>query len=142
MDLKFHSSIVRYEGTYSSLSAFMLSPSPRESDKEDMMSSLQGSFTGDATAFTLSYREENGTSALLEYREGTLRFCRGGTEAVFIKGKTTSFSHFAGYGSLLHTVYTTRIDVSERQGKYLLTLSYMAHISGMVQKNTMMWKIN
>ncbi len=142
MKIKFHSSILRYEGNYPSLSAFMMSASPQESDKEDMMSSPEGKFEGDENAFTLSYREEDGMSASLTYRAGELHFRRGATEACFIKGKSTSFSHFAGYGSLLHTVYTLRLEVIKRDDKYLVALSYLAHISGMVQKNTMMWKIN
>lgn len=142
MNIKFHSSILRYKGSYASLSAFLLCPLPEETDKEEVRSSSVGRFEGDASSFTLSYQEEDGVKASLSYHDGVLCFSRGATEAVFEKGKTTSFSHFAGYGTLLHTAYTLRLDVAEREGKYLLTLSYLAHISGMVQKNTMMWKIN
>ncbi len=141
MKVKFHSAILRYEGSYASLSAFMLSPAPKESDKESMQLSAEGTLKTDGDALSLSYREEDGTPVSLDYTDGSLKLQRGMTKALFTRGKSTSFSHFTGYGALENTVYTLRLDTASREGKRLVTLTYLAFISGMVQKNTMMWKL-
>ena len=46
-----------------------------------------------------------------------------------------------GYGSLECAAYTTRLETVKRDGKILLMLTYIALLSGMAQKNTMMWKL-
>ena len=139
MNVKFHSTIVRYDGSFQTLSAFLLAGKANAADTETMQFSADGSL--DADAFALRYKEEDGTEACLRYdRNGTLFFRRGLTNAVFTLGKTTSFSHQTAYGVLPTEAYTTRLELMEKNGSYLLALTYFAHICGMVQENTMKWK--
>lgn len=142
MKIILHSTIQRYEGEYVSLSAFMLSPSPRIGDKEEVHLAGAGSFKGGVSDFLLSYTEnETEQKVSLLYKDGVLRFSHGKTVADFVPGKLTAFSHEMGYGVIEQTVYTESVTVKEREGKYLVSLVYLAHFSGMVQKNKMMWKI-
>ena len=141
MKVKYHSAITRYEGSFSSLSAFLLCPAPRESDSESMQCSANGTLCEEKDGFTLSYREEDGTPVRVEYKAGELKFSRGLTQSLFSLGKTTVFSHHMGYGSLECAAYTTRLETVKRDGKTLLMLTYIALLSGMAQKNTMMWKL-
>ena len=141
MKVKYHSAITRYEGRFPSLSAFLLCPAPHESDGESLQCSASGTLQEEKDGFVLSYREEEGTPVRVEYRAGELKFARGLTQSLFSLGKTTVFSHHTGYGSLECTAYTTKLETVKRDGKTLLMLNYIAFISGMAQKNTMMWKL-
>jgi len=119
-----------------------MSPLPEQSDTETMQISAKGTFSGDENAFSLAYTEEDGTHVSLHYdAEGGLEFRRGVTNTTFVRGKTTVFSHWTGYGMLEIEAYTTRLDLMEKNGSYLLTLTYFSHISDMVQQNTMKWKL-
>lgn len=140
MKITYHSSITRFEGSYPSLSAFLLTPLPQEADKESMQLCAEGAVSFQADGCTASYREEDGTAVRLSLQNGTFTFVRGATRAVFPQTGMTSFSHQTGYGALTVDAYTLRLDLQEKNGSYLLTLSYLAHIGGMVQKNTMKWK--
>ena len=98
-------------------------------------------FGGGENGFSLSYKEENGTSASIVYEGDMLRFTRGITQAAFSLSRITSFSYVTDLGAMPVSAYTERLDVMERDGKLLLTLSYFMHISGMVQKTVMKWKL-
>ena len=141
MKVHYTSTITRYEGKYPSLSAFLMSPSPKESDSENVLFHADGVFKGDKSAFTLSYQEEDATPSRLVFSGDTLVFVRGKTEARFEKSKTTAFAYVSAIGALAATAYTVRLDVLEMAGKLLLTVEYFMHISDMVQKNTMRWKL-
>lgn len=141
MKVQHTSGITRYEGSYPSLSAFLMCPCPKESDSESFLSRAEGRFEGNANAFSLTYKEEDGVLASLDYNGKELHFVRGGTRAVFIPSKTTSFSHITELGAMKAEAYTTRLDVKEKDGKILLSVSYFMHISDIIQKNTMKWKL-
>ncbi len=142
MKIQYTSSIVRYAGDFSALSAFLMCPSPKESDSESFVARAEGAFSGDKRAFSLSYKEEDGSAAKLSYNGEQLSFQRGATASYFKQGSVTAFSHMTEMGVLPISAYTTRLDVLERDGMLLLTLSAYMHISGMVQKTTMKWKIS
>ena len=141
MEIQYSSSIVRYEGDFSSLSAFLMCPTPKESDRESFLCRAEGDFKGDKDSFTLCYKEED-TSATLSYNGKELIFKRGGTASRFTEGSVTSFAHVTDIGALPIDAYTLRLDLKEREGKLLLTLSAYMYISGMIQKTTMKWKLS
>ena len=142
MKIQYTSSIVRYAGDFPTLSAFLMCPSPKESDSESFLARAEGTLTGDKSAFSLSYKEEDGSAANLSYNGEELLFKRGATASHFKSGSVTAFSHMTDMGALPMSAYTTRLDVLEREGMLLLTLSAYMHVSGMVQKTTMKWKIS
>ena len=141
MKIQYTSSIVRYGGDFPTLSAFLMCPSPKEADRESFTARAEGTFSGNKNAFSLSYKED-GCFASLTFSGTELCFKRGATASQFKLGSLTSFSHMTDMGALPITAYTTRLDVLEREGMLLLTLSAYMHISGMVQKTTMKWKIS
>ena len=140
MKITYHSSIIRFEGSYPSLSAFLLTPMPEESDKESMQLSAEGKFFVAPDSFSASYQEEDGTNVRLSLEKGTLSFSRGATHAVFPSSGSASFLHRTEYGALTVDTYTLRLELQEKNGSFLLTLTYLAYIGGMVQKNMMKWK--
>ena len=132
---------MRYGGDFPTLSAFLMCPSPKEADRESFTAHAEGMFSGSKNEFSLSYKED-GCSASLTFSGAELCFKRGATVSRFALGSVTSFSHMTDMGALSIAAYTTRLDVLEREGMLLLTLSAYMHISGMVQKTTMKWKIS
>ena len=142
MKIQYSSSIVRYEGDFPSLSAFLMCPAPKENDSESFIARAEGEMSGDKTALSLNYKEEDGTAASLSYDGEELIFRRGATASRFLRAKTSSFSHMTDLGAMPISAYTLRLDVMEREGMLLLTLSAYMHVSGMVQKTTMKWKIS
>lgn len=141
MKLQHTSTITRYGGEYPSLSAFLMRPTPEVTDSESFLTRAEGSFLGDKNAFSATYKEEEGESATLTLSGNTVRFTRGKTQAIFTRGATTAFSYVSAIGALPATVYTEGLDVKEKDGKLLLTVSYFMHVSDMVQKTTMRWKL-
>ncbi len=141
MKLSYTSSITRYEGSYPSLSVFLMSPCPKESDSESFHAQAEGDFKGDKAAFTVAYKEEDGVQAKLVYEGDTLIFTRGATKASFKLSKSTSFSYVSELGSMPVSAYTERLDLKEKAGKLLLSLTYYMHVSDIVQKNVMKWKL-
>lgn len=143
MRITYHSSITRYAGEYPSLSAFLLSPAPSESDSESFSFSTEGRLVGKEEAFTLSYREQDGTAVTLVLREdGALLLRRGTTEASFSVKAVSSFLHKAELLELSITAYTVEISCKRRGESRLVTLVYYSHFSNIVQKNTMRWKLS
>ena len=141
MKLSYTSSITRYENSYPSLSVFFMSASPKESDRESFHAKAEGDFRGKKTAFSVIYKEEDGTGASLIYEDDTLIFARGGTKAEFKLSKSTAFSYASELGELAVSAYTERLDVKEKEGMILLSLTYYMHVSDMVQKTVMKWKL-
>ena len=138
------SSITRYEGTFSSLSAFLLSANPQKTVEEQSENVGEGSlFRGEAEEFSFTYRErEGGASVSVCKRDGELTLRRGRSEMHFLLKKESCFSYFVDYGSIEMQAYTERIDVIEKGNSLLLTLVYFAVYSGMAQKNEVRFKID
>ena len=141
MKVQHISTITRFVGEYPSLSAFLMSASTVPSDSESVSTRAEGSFAGHADNFSLSYKEQDGTVARVSFDGDTLSFSRGGTFATFTRAKSTSFSYVSAIGALPATAYTVTLEVKEREGKLLLCVEYFMHLSNMVQKNTMRWKL-
>ena len=132
-----HSSkIERYEGEFSSLSAFFLSAHSSVSDTERLEEMGRGEMAV-MCPFTVSYRTEEGRPSTLSLADDCLSFRRGLSEMTFEKGSVTSFVYRTGYGEIETEVFTDALSLKEKDGKWLLSLSYYALMGGMVQKNSM-----
>ena len=142
VDVLQRSSILRYEGSYGSLSAFLLSPSPIVADTE--MSDLRatGTLTYGNDMLHLEYREEEtGIRVLVEKSGDALTVKRGGALLSFRLGTTTAFTYQTAYGALPMEAYTEKMTLIEKEHMSLLTLVYTAVFGGMAQKNEMRFKI-
>ena len=136
------SRITRYDGSFSSLSAFLLAPTHTECDVETADARGEGVFTDSAVGLSLTYKEEeSGVTVKVEKTEDTLTVTRGGAVLTFRVGATTSFSYNTLYGVLPMEAYTEEIGVQEKGSTRLLTLVYTAVFGGMAQKNEMRFKI-
>ncbi|MBO7170067.1 MAG: DUF1934 domain-containing protein [Clostridia bacterium] len=134
--VKHMSQIERYEGGFSALSTFLLSAKPQVADVER----LEEQGTGELTAtspFEVAYRTEEGHPSSICLTENTLFFRRGLSEMRFEKGNVTHFAYRTGYGEWDTEVFTDALSLTEREGKWLLSLSYYARMGDVVQKNTM-----
>ncbi|MBQ9736730.1 MAG: DUF1934 domain-containing protein [Clostridia bacterium] len=136
------SAISRYEGAFSSLSAFLLSAAPAISDSEEASFRGEGELSEHEGELTLSYREEeSGVRAALSLAGDTLTLTRGGAELCFVRGKRTAFTYVTTYGRLPTEAYTERVDCIKKGSAYLITLVYTAVFSGIAQKNELRFKI-
>ena len=136
------SRILRYGGSFSSLSAFLMCPSPTLADQESAELRGEGSLTQRDGGLTLSYREaESGVSVSVEKSENALTVTRGGAVLSFRLGEKTAFTYRTAYGSLPTEAYTDALSVQKKGDTLLLTLSYIAVMGGMAQRNEMRFKI-
>ena len=130
------SQIERYEGDFSSLSAFLLAAKPQVADVERMEEQGVGELLTSAP-FEATYRTEEGHPSSLSLTENVLLFRRGFSEMSFEKGGVTRFTYRTGYGELDTEVFTDLLSLTEREGKWLLSLAYYARMGDVVQRNTM-----
>ena len=136
------SRILRYEGSFPTLSAFFLSPSPVVADSETVEMHGDGSCTESGEAVSLSYREEeSGVSVAVEKNGNELTIVRDGSPLVFRVGETTSFHYSPTCGTFLIEAYTDALTVQRKGDALLLTLSYTAAMGGMAQRTEMRFKI-
>ena len=136
------SRITRYDGSFSSLSAFLLAPVHTECDVETADVRAEGVFLNTEEGLSLTYKEEeSGVSVKVEKRDDTLTVTRGGAVLSFRLGATTSFVYNTLYGTLPMEAYTEEITLDEKGNARLLTLIYTAVFGGMAQKNEMRFKI-
>ena len=138
-------SILRYDGTYPSIPAFFMSPSPVEADRERV--SAQGEGQGEITedGISLCYTETSGGTRVtvsLSYRDGELTVMRGGSEMRFLRGATTRFSYSVGYGYLPMTVYTQELTRQDKGGSHLLHLAYLSVTDGMASRTEIRFKLD
>ena len=135
------SSIVRYDGSYGTLAAFRLSPA-RPTDRES--TEVRG--TGDVLFhegedLTLTYREEEGVSVKVEKTGNRLTITRGGAVLAFLFGGVTEFTYRTSYGTLPTEALCEELALQKRGATALLTLTYLAVVGGMAQRNTVRFKI-
>ena len=136
------SRILRYDGSFSSLSAFLLCPSPLSSDTETAEVRGAGSLTQNGDGVTFTYREEeSGVTVTVEKNGNSLAVKRGGASLLFRLGEMTAFSYHTLYGTLPTEAYTDALTLQKKGQTLLLTLSYAAVIGGMAQRNEMRFKI-
>ena len=138
--VKQSSLIERYEGTYPTLSAFMLRATPLPADSERVEEEGRGELLS-ASPLSLSYRTEEGRPVSLFYEGERLTVKRGLSEMIFQKGETTVFPYRTEYGTLEIKACTDGITLKEKEGAFLLTLSYYALLGDMMQKNTLRFLI-
>ena len=94
VDVLQRSSILRYEGSYGSLSAFRLSPAPAVSDTETGDLRAKGELVYGNDTLRLEYREEeSGIRVLVEKAADSLTVKRGGALLTFRTGATTAFPY-------------------------------------------------
>ena len=137
------SRITRYDGTFPSLSAFLMSPSPVAIDTETADARGDGAFTLRSEGFVLTYKEEEShVSVKVEKAGDTLTVTRGGGTLVFRVGARTAFDYRTLYGTLPTEAYTEELSVQEKGSTRLITLIYTAVFGGMAQKNEMRFKID
>ena len=135
------SSIVRYDGTFDSLAAFRLSPA-READKESNEVRGGGDVTFlDGDDLVLTYREEEGVGVKVEKTGDRLTVTRGGTLLEFRLGSVTAFTYRTSYGTLPTEALCEELTLQRREHTALLTMTYLATVGGMAQRNTMRFKI-
>ena len=136
------SRITRYEGSFPSLSAFLLCPNPSLSDSETAEIRADGALTRLGDDVSLTYKErESGVRVSVEKRGDTLTVARGGGTLSFTRGARTAFEYRTSYGTLPTEAYTEDITLQEKDNSCLLTLVYTAVFGGMAQKNEMRFKI-
>ena len=136
------SRILRYDGSFSSLSAFLLCPSPSLADSETAELHGKGSLDQSGEDVRFSYREEeSGVSVSVEKNGDTLTVTRGGAVLLFRLGDVTSFTYATAYGKLPTEAYTDTLTLQKKENALLLTLSYIAVFGGMAQRNEMRFKI-
>lgn len=136
------SKITRYDGTFSSLSAFLLSPAPSVVDTESADGRGEGTLSLADDVFSLNYKEEESGIAVSLEREGdAVTVKRGGATLMFRMGKKTSFDYRTAYGVLPMEAYTEEVTLQEKGNIRLFTLVYTAVFGGMAQKNEMRFKI-
>lgn len=134
--------ITRYAGSFSSLSALRLCPTPRVEDTEgsEAVGCGESRFGENTLSFTY-VEEETKISVTLKKAGDTLTVTRGGAQLRFCLGESTAFSYRTAYGEMPMEVYTEKLTLQEREGATLLTLIYSAVLGGMAQKNEMRFKI-
>ena len=136
------SSILRYDGSFTSLSAFLLCPSHTTADTESGEIRAHGTLTRTEEALLLEYREEESGIRVCVRQEGdSLTVTRAGACLSFRAGEQTSFVYKTAYGALPMEAYTQKITLTEKGRTLLLTLIYTAVFGGMAQKNEMRFKI-
>ena len=114
----------------------MLSVKPLASDTERLEETGRGEIT-EMGPFSVAYRTEEGHPSSLSLTENLLSLRRGLSEMRFEKGGITRFTYRTGYGEIETEVFTDALSLKEKDGKWLLSLSYYARMGGMVQRNTM-----
>ena len=134
--VKHTSQIERYAEGFSCLSSFLLSARPQASDTERLEETGKGEMMG-VSPLSVTYRTEEGYPCALSLADGCLSVRRGLTEMRFEKGRTTSFLYRTGYGEIETEVFTDALSLTERDGRWLLALSYYARMGDVIQKNTM-----
>ena len=136
------SRILRYDGSFSGLSAFLLCPSPVLADSETADIRGDGEMTQAGADITLTYREEeSGASVTVEKKGDTLTVMRGGARLVFRLGEKTAFTYRTAYGELPTEAYTDALTLQKKGSAMLICLSYVAVFGGMAQRNEMRFKI-
>lgn len=136
------SRITRYDGTFSSLSAFLMSPSPVPTDTETADVRGDGAITLQNDDFVLTYKEEESRVTVKVEKAGdTLTITRGGCLLTFRVGARTAFEYRTPYGTLPTEAYTEELLMQEKVSTRLVTLIYTAVFGGMAQKNEMRFKI-
>ena len=136
------SRITRYDGNFSSLSAFLLCPSPVSTDTETEETCGAGTLLLEADGMTLTYREEeSGVTVTVEQRSNSLTVTRSGAVLTFQVGARTLFDYRTAYGILSTEAYTESVTLKEKGNTRLITLVYTAVFGGMAQKNEMRFKI-
>lgn len=136
------SHIVRYEGAFGTLSAFRLTPAPRISDNETTEARGAGELTlAENGDLSLSYREEEGVRVSVKREGSALTVMRGGATLSFVLGEVTRFTYRTAYGELPTEAFCEEITVKAQGKALLLTLTYLAVLGGMAQKNTVRFKI-
>ena len=133
--VKQSSLIERYEERYGSLSAFLLRAAPLPADSERVEEEGRGELLS-LSPFSLSYRTDEGRPVSLLWEGDGLTVKRGFSEMCFKKGGSTAFTYRTEYGALEIKAFTDGITLKEKDGSYLLTLSYYSLIGDMMQKNT------
>ena len=93
--------------------------------------------TDGASFFSVSYRTAEGHPSHLSLVGDTLSLRRGLSEMRFEKGTVTAFTYRTGYGEIETEAFTDELSLKEKDGRWLLSLSYYARMGGMVQRNTM-----
>lgn len=134
--IKHTSRIERYDSRFPSLSAFLLSADAVATDEERLEENGVGEVTA-SLPFRVYYRTEEGRPCAVTYEKGYLAVKRGFSEMRFEKGRTTSFLYQTGYGEIETEVYTDALSLTEKEGKWLLSITYYARMGDMVQKNSM-----
>lgn len=140
-----NTSIIRYDGTYSTFPSFFMAPTHTELDREQVSArgTGEGSLTEDGV--TVTYTEEaNGArvSVALSFKDGELTVRRGGSEMRFVRGATTRFSYSVGYGYLPMVVYTEALSRQDKGEAHLITLAYLSITDGMASRTEIRFKIN
>ena len=135
------SRITRFHGTFSSLSAFLLSPAPVVADTESADVRGEGTLSLSEHGLFLTYKEESGITVSVEKTDNTLTVKRGGATLLFRMGERTAFDYVTAYGMLPMEAYTEELSLQEKGSTRLLTLVYTAVFGGMTQKNEMRFKI-
>lgn len=132
---------MRYEGEFSTLSAFRLSPAVKEADRETTEARGTGEATFTEDGVTLAYREEEGVSVSVVLAGDTLAVTRGGAVLRFVRGSMTKFVYRTAYGELPTEAYCEELSLQRKGCAALLSLSYVAVLGGMAQKNSIRFKI-
>ncbi len=134
--LKHTSRIERYDSRFPSLSAFLLSAGAVAVDEERLEENGVGELTS-SVPFGVYYRTEEGRPCTVTYEKDRLTVRRGLSEMRFEKGRVTSFLYQTGYGELDTEAYTDALSLTEKEGKWLLSITYYARMGDVVQKNSM-----
>ncbi len=136
------STITRYAGRFSSLSALRLCPAPRVEDRERGEQEGHGELRFGENGLSFTYTEEGTGIAVTVQKAGdALTVTRGGALLSFRLGAQTAFSYRTAYGEVPMEVYTEQLTLREREDATLLTLVYSAVLGDMAQKNEMRFKI-
>ncbi|MBE6656154.1 MAG: DUF1934 domain-containing protein [Ruminococcaceae bacterium] len=136
------SKITRYDGSFPSLSAFLLCPQPTALDEETADVRGEGAFTVTGEDVSLFYKEaESGFSVIVAKMGDAVTVTRGGSVLVFRCGARTAFDYRTAYGILPTEAYTEDVTLQRKGSTYLFTLIYIAVFGGMAQKNELRFKI-
>ncbi|MBP3437688.1 MAG: DUF1934 domain-containing protein [Clostridia bacterium] len=140
--VKQHSYITRFQGTFSSL-AEGRGPISAPADKEEIHTEGIGALSEQENGFLLSFQEKgkDGEAVTLRFsrKENTLYLTRGKTKMVFALAKETSFSHYTYMGEFLLKAYTRKLEQKSKDGSFLFVLEYDLLLSGMLQKNRILF---
>ncbi|MCQ2386243.1 MAG: DUF1934 domain-containing protein [Clostridia bacterium] len=133
--------IVRYEGTFSSLAAFFLSPEGKRVDEEHLCRRGKGTLYEKETGFAVRYTADSQPTVLSCEKE-LFSMEHNGNLLRFREKKEQSFRFRTAFGEMDAAIYTLSTSLKEKSGSMLFTAEYYLLLSGMVQKNVTSVKID